>query len=205
MAHMQRTLAVMLLAIFAAAAAPAPKAAPAKPAPPAPTAPPAPFRPSDPCGDKAKASQPFKRYDGAIIRVIDPVTLVVAVRKPPAGTESFPGCPAGKGCRAKVRLVNLDAPVDRGVAAKAQDALYKAVHGQQVILALSPVQGTPGITNALVYIGTRSINQQQLTGGFATYRVFGPAAVDDYVQCKLQRGEVQAQVASRGVWAKPKP
>ncbi len=184
MAHMHRLLTAPVLAILAAAPLLALGKIP------------------DPCGDPAKDTKAYLSYQGTVIQALDPVTLLVAVRKIPAGRRPFPGCPA-EGCRAKVRLVNLDAPADPGVAATAQRALAKATRARQVILALSPIQGTPGITNALVYIGTRSINQQQLTGGHATYHRFGPAAVDKYVECKLQRGQNQAKAASRGVWAKP--
>jgi endonuclease YncB( thermonuclease family) len=155
----------------------------------------------DPCGDPARISQGYPSYQGTVVRIIDPVTLLVDISKTKAGLQPFPGCTAA-GCRAKIRLVNLDAPVQADTVDAAKRALSKATLSRQVNLALSPVQGTPGITNALVYIGTRSINQQQVTGGFATYRVFGPYAVDSYIECKMQRGQAQAEVSGRGVWKK---
>jgi endonuclease YncB( thermonuclease family) len=153
----------------------------------------------DPCGDPAKVGTVYLSYQGTVLQALDPVTLLVAVDQGRPGLKPFPGCPA-KGCNAKVRLVNLDPPTDPGLATKAQRALFKAARPRQVTLALSPVQDTSGITNALVYVGTRSINQQQLTAGYATYRRFGPTAVDGYVECKLQRGQGQAKAARRGVW-----
>lgn len=184
MLHICRILAVPVLATLVAAPLPAAQ------------------RVADPCGDPAQVSQAYLSYTGTVREILDPVTLLVDVKKIPAGNQPFPGCPA-KGCRAKVRLVNLDAPVAPDVAATAQKTLFKATRSKQLILALSPVQDTPGITNVLLYNGTRSINQLQLTAGYATYRSFGPYAVDGYIECKLRNGQDQAKAASRGVWAKP--
>ena len=184
MKHIRWIWAAPVLAVLAAAPLPAAK------------------RPPDPCGDPAKTGQPYLSYTGTVRQILDPVTLLVDVNKVPAGNQPFPGCPA-KGCSAKVRLVNLDAPTDSGVANTAQTMLFKATRSRQLILALSSVQDASGITNVLLYDGTRSINQQQLTAGYATYRPFGPNAIDGYVECKLKRGEDQAKRAGRGVWVKP--
>jgi hypothetical protein len=158
-------------------------------------------RTPDPCGDPAKNSKSYLSFTGTVLQALDPVTLLVDMHKVPSGRKPMPGC-AAKGCRATVRLVNLDPPVDPGVADTAQRILGKGTRSTQVTIALSPVQGTPGITNALVYIGNRNINQQHLTGGYAIYRSFGPNAVDGYVECKLRRGQDQAKAAKRGVWTK---
>ncbi len=158
-------------------------------------------RAPDPCGDPAKAGQAFTSYSGIVLQAIDPVTLLVEVPKASPGHQPFPGCPA-KGCQTKVRLVNLDPPTDPGVADTAQRILARGTRSQKVTLKLSPAQGTPGIINVLMYVGTRSINQQQVMAGLATYRRFGPAAVDRYSDCKMRRGQDQAKKARRGVWAR---
>ena len=98
----------------------------------------------------------------------------------------------------------LDTPTgSRRTCAGATVALSRSTIRQRLTLQLSPAQETSGgISNVLVFIGTRSINQHQITAGHATYRAFSPTAVNSYLACKMERGQTQAQLAGRGVWAK---
>ncbi|HBL29115.1 MAG TPA: hypothetical protein DD490_19965 [Acidobacteria bacterium] len=156
----------------------------------------------DSCGDPGKVDQIYPTYEATVLAAVDAVTLYVQVHRSPAGTAPFPGC-RPRGCKTKVRLVNLDPPKDPDVAAAARVALSRSTIRQRLTLQLSPAQETSGgISNVLVFIGTRSINQHQITAGHATYRAFSPTAVNSYLACKMERGQTQAQLAGRGVWAK---
>jgi endonuclease YncB( thermonuclease family) len=160
--------------------------------------PPPKVKPSaDPCGDARTVNQGYEGLTGKIVGVEDAVTLLVAVDNrylPPSFKPALYCSPAG--CR--VRLVNLDAPAIHSAEASSKlGALVK----KRVGLSISPVQSTDGALNALVDVDLRDLNEEQLAAGLATYRDFGPYAVDWYVECRLKRAQEKAKVDHHGVWS----
>jgi endonuclease YncB( thermonuclease family) len=162
----------------------------------------------DPCGNSNLVSQGYSSFTGTVVSVLDPVTFLMKADKPRAGFAPMPGC-TGKPC--KVRLVNLDAPSDPDIAALAKRNLLKVLGtSKRVMLSISHEQDTPGVISALVapepYEGGRwmtEVNEAQLEAGLATYRSFGPYAVDWYIACQLKRAQDRAREARLGVWSKP--
>lgn len=151
----------------------------------------------DPCGDASMVSQAYAGISGRIVGVQDAVTLLVAVDNrylPDSFKPALYCSPAG--CR--VRLVNLDAPATHSAeAARKLATLLK----KRVMLSVSPVQNTDGSLNALVGVDVRDINEEQLAAGLATYRDFGPYAVDWYVECTYKSAQEKAKAERRGVWS----
>lgn len=172
-----------------------------------------PAPPEDPCGNAILVSQAYMALQGTVVGVIDPVTLLVEVRDVPLlfhpDKDKAVALCAGKPC--KVRLVNLDPPLNPGLAALAKRNLLRALGAsKRVNLSISPVQNTPGTVNALVDpehykkgSWLYGLNEAQLEAGLAAYRDFGPYAADWYIDCKLHRAEDRARQARRGLWAKP--
>lgn len=162
----------------------------------------------DPCGNPLLVSQGYTSFTGTVVRVLDPVTFLMKADKPQAGFAPMPGC-TGQPC--KVRLVNLDAPSDPDMAALAQRNLLKILGtSKRVSLAISHAQYTPGVISALVTPEPlqearwmTEVNEAQLEAGMATYRKFGPYAVDWYIECQLKRAQDRAREARLGVWSKP--
>ncbi len=180
----QRTLAATLLLVAVLAMAQQARAATA----------------ADPCGDPATVSNAYEAHFGRVQEVLDAVTLVVEVAPEPPGSQRFPGCAVGS-CRARIRLVALDPPLNPQAAAAARQALAAAVLGEDVALWLSHHQDEEGPTNALVFAGDQNLNEAQLAAGQATYRSFASDAVDWYQECRLREAEKAARLARRGAWA----
>jgi endonuclease YncB( thermonuclease family) len=153
-----------------------------------------------PCGDGINVNQGYALLTGKIVGVEDAVTLLVAVDKrylPPSFKPALYCSPAG--CR--VRLVNLDAPATHSAEAAAKLATLLK---KRVELDISPVQNTDGALNALVDVDLHSINEGQLAAGLATYRDFGPYAVDSYTECRFKHAQEKATAERRGVWSQSK-
>jgi endonuclease YncB( thermonuclease family) len=144
-------------------------------------------------------NQGYALLTGKVVGVEDAVTLLIAVdhRYLPVSFKPDRYCSAA-GCR--VRLVNLDAPATHSAEAASKLATLLK---KRVEISISPVQNTGGALNALVDVDLRRINEEQLAAGLATYRSFGPYAVDWYLECRLERAQEKAKAAGRGVWSKP--
>jgi hypothetical protein len=147
----------------------------------------------DPCGDPKMVSQAYSSFHGTVRRVIDPVTLMVEIAEQ-KGFAPFPGCTQSP-CVVAVRLVNLRPPSEAMLVETSQRSLSIETLAKEVSLDISPVQGTPGVTNARVTSGDRDINLTQLEGGFASYESFGPYALDWYLECKHKQAQDRAQEA----------
>jgi endonuclease YncB( thermonuclease family) len=153
-------------------------------------------------------SSAYPSYVGTVAAVLDPVTLLVTTGEQSGGVQPLAAC-SDMPC--KVRLVNLDAPSDPALADQAKRNLLKILgKSRRVTLAISSVQETSGVINALVTPENYKkgswlleINETQLEAGLATYRSLGTYAVDWYIDCRLKRAEDRARAARRGVWAKP--
>ena len=155
---------------------------------------------SDSCGDPATANQAYRAQESTVLEVIDSVTLLVEIAKQPPNSTLFPGCSA-EPCRVRVRLVDLEAPSATEIAAEARRSLAAETLSNTVTLWISPFQTDDSITNVLLYRGTDSVNRRQLESGLATFRDFGPYAVDGYLRCDLVRAQEVARRATRGLWA----
>jgi endonuclease YncB( thermonuclease family) len=156
--------------------------------------------PPDWCGDPSTINQAYASDEGIVTDVLDAVTLQVDARHPP--DAHFPPPCAGADCILKVRLVNLDAPSDPTIALAARQSLAATLRSQHVSFMISPMQDAAGVTNAIVFFGERNINEEQLASGYATYREFGPYAIDWYLECEFMNAQRQAQGERQGIWSK---
>ena len=147
-------------------------------------------------------SHAYETHWGKVVEVPDAVTVVVECvpdPMPPGHPPSPVRC-----VRETIRLVQLDPPPQGSpLAVKARDDLAKRTLGRTVAYALSHVQETPGVVNAIVDADFDDPqNERLLRAGLATYRDFGDYAVDWYTDCVYKRLEAEAKAAKRGIWAR---
>jgi endonuclease YncB( thermonuclease family) len=109
----------------------------------------------------------------------------------------------------EARLVQLELPTEASVWRErsrdflASRVLASRVAGESIELDVSPYQDGHGVV-AMVRMPD-DLSAAQLEAGLASYRDFGPYAVDSYLECVYTHAESRARAAGSGIWSSPRP
>jgi endonuclease YncB( thermonuclease family) len=149
-------------------------------------------QPANPCGDPNMVSQAYIACVGKVVDVLDGRTLLMEFNAPcSSGDHEWNG-------RVRVRLVQLETPpLKSELGRRSKAALAARVMGTIVQVLPSPFQKR-GLLIAMVGPGDQSI--AQLEAGLASYRDYGPYAVDWYLACVYKRAQDRARSAGLGIW-----
>lgn len=144
-------------------------------------------------------SSAYESHWGKVVEVVDPVTVVVECVPDPLPPGHQPG--PVRCARETLKLVQLEPPPQTSpLWEKARRKLERKTLGRVVDYALSHLQETRGVTNVILDFAD-PWNERLLRDGLASYRDFGPYAVDWYTDCVYERIEGEARAAKRGIWA----
>jgi len=144
-------------------------------------------------------SQAYDSCSAKVVDVVDGRTLVVRLdAECRVDGRSVIGVVEG-------RLAQIELPSEesdwRGRSRDflASRVLDSRVAGLSIDLWVSPYQDGRGII-AMVKIPT-DLSEALLEAGLASYRDFGPYAVDSYVECLYTHAEKKARAAGSGIWS----